>query len=118
MMELLNSPQVRVVRLRSRSARTSYCVKYCGKAAHKFQSVKRYWQSPDYDTYRKQRIEDAFGQVVVWDRRQAPLRWIVAAWLQRGWIVNFESPYRATASPRPPAWGTEEGSPLRGPGGA
>lgn len=101
---LLDSPQVRVKRLRARDVRTSYCVKYCGKATHKFASAKRYWQSRDYDRQWAARRAKEPVEHYRWEKRRAPLRWIVSAWLQRGWLVTFESPYRATAEPREARW--------------
>jgi len=98
MADLLDSPVVHVQRLNTKSARTSYCVKYCGKAAHRFASTKRYWQSRDYDAEYKKPEDDPTRPRPVWDRRQARIGWIVSRWLQHGWKVTFEGPYRATAT--------------------
>lgn len=49
MKELIDSPRVRVEAIQSEKQCMGYCVKYCGKAAEKFATAKRYWQSRDYD---------------------------------------------------------------------
>ena len=95
--ELLRSPEVHVKRLYRRDVRTSYCVKYCGKATHKFDSTKRYWQSRDYDpgTWKKQREEE--GPPLVWQERKTRIAWIAGEWIKRGWRVTFDGPWKATA---------------------
>ncbi len=49
MEELLESPVVRVERIRNKSRIVGYVSKYIGKDPHKFKTCKRYWQSQDFD---------------------------------------------------------------------
>lgn len=97
MEELLDSPNVWIERLTTKSKKASYCVKYCGKAAHKFETTKRYWQSQDYDTYRKRRVEEQTREPTVWSKRNSRIEWITSHWIRPGWRVTYEGPYRAVA---------------------
>lgn len=103
--ELIDSPNVWIVRLTNRSRRVSYCVKYCGKAAQKFARCKRYWQSRDYDTKGKPTRDDPSKPRPLWRKTEAPLRFIITKWYRAGWEVTFESRDRAFAvrpAERPP----------------
>lgn len=97
MAQLLDSPMVWIERLNSRKKAAAYAVKYCGKATHKFDTAKRYWQSADYDTWRRDHHEDGEVEKAIWERRRARMWWIVQGWIGRGWRVTIEGTDRATA---------------------
>lgn len=53
MQELIGSPIVHIFKITSKEMAAGYAIKYCGKAAQKFETTKRYWQSRDYDLSTK-----------------------------------------------------------------
>lgn len=79
MQELCNSPIVHIEKINNKKRAAGYCAKYCSKAAEKFPTTKRYWQSQDYDLrepYEADNDNEAFGG---WDRRSTH----ILAWA--GW---------------------------------
>lgn len=69
MAELIQSPVVGIEKINNKSRAAGYCAKYCGKAAAKFRTAKRYYQSQDYDLrepYEPDNDNDALGG---WNRQ-------------------------------------------------
>jgi len=78
-----------------------YCAKYCSKGAAKFGTVKRYWQSRDYDkrppplkTWRL--LNDPFREVI-----PATLTTFLNVYRKQGWVIDQSAAWKATLK-RPP----------------
>lgn len=80
MQQLINSPVVWIEKIDNKKRSAGYCAKYCGKAANKFKTAKRYWQSQDYDLrepFKADNDNDELGgwlrsstHILVWSAQQ------------------------------------------------
>lgn len=101
MREISDSPIIKIKRIDDRAKINAYVAKYAGKAAHKFGSAKRYWQSPDYDLRparpAKARAKPGEG----WERQRKTIAEVVQMWAFFGYAIEWCSPTRALARPPP-----------------
>jgi len=95
--DLLDAHRVDVERINRRSEVNAYCAKYCGKAAHKFGTTKRYWQSGSYQLtkYKKPTSQEAPW----WDTWHSSNHVIklCESWRSMGWHVEQSSWWHAEA---------------------
>lgn len=99
MKELIDSPRVRVEAIQSEKQCMGYCVKYCGKAAEKFQCAKRYWQSRDYDLRDPPEPKDKHVPGFGWEMWSTPLHHWVAGEISLGNQVTWEGAHKAISIP-------------------
>lgn len=99
MSELVDSPIVNIQRIDSKGRVAAYCSKYASKAAHKFGTAKRYWQSFDYDeredTDPRKKPMPGRG----WEQSRQSVKVIAAGWISLGYTVKWEGLWKARASP-------------------
>jgi len=69
MQEIVDSPVVWIEKINNKSRAAGYCAKYCGKAANKFKTAKRYWQSRDYDLREDWKEDDDKEALGGWFRQ-------------------------------------------------
>lgn len=76
MKELIDSPVVGIEKITNKSRVAGYVAKYCGKAAAKFKTAKRYFQSQDYDIREESKEYDDTEALGGWLRQsQHILAW-------------------------------------------
>jgi hypothetical protein len=97
MSELIDSPVVDLRRIDGKGRVMAYVAKYAGKAAHKFGTAKRYWQSQDYDkredTNPKLKPLPGYG----WEQHPWSIDRVVRSWEELAWRVTRVSYDRAEA---------------------
>lgn len=76
-----------------------YMSKYLGKDLHRFGSLKRYWQSANYQTEEQKVFERTFPSVWKWERCDQSLAQVETEWRRLG-----RKPY--DIGPGMKAWGT------------
>ena len=75
--QICSSPVVWIEKISNKKRAAGYCAKYCGKAAQKFETTKRYWQSQDYDLRPPPEDLDEHSGEYPWERFTIPLwRWV------------------------------------------
>jgi len=102
MADLLGSPVVHVTRIDTASKIAGYVAKYCGKAAHKFKSTKRYWQSRLWQLSKwvKQSRDDFPGS---FERARTDIHTWIANQRSQGWHAWLVQPGHAMATAPPKA---------------
>lgn len=73
MAELTSSPIVWIERIDNASKAAFYCAKYCAKDLQKFDTLKRYWCSQDYELDPPEPIEDDPKQPTTFEVVKEPL---------------------------------------------
>lgn len=101
MLDVCNSPVVKIKAIDHRGRVAGYCAKYCGKGASKFGTCKRYWQTPDYDLRPEPPSREKRHGEEAWTNYPWRLYQFVDAYKARGWIVEQQSMWKATARPPP-----------------
>jgi hypothetical protein len=101
MSDIADSPIVWIERIDHRARVNAYVAKYCGKAAHKFGTAKRYFFSHDYDLLPKEERDKFKKSLYRWDRQELSLTRYAEALRTLGFDVTFDSQRQFRAA-RPP----------------
>lgn len=105
MSDISDSPVLKILRIDNRAQINAYVAKYAGKAAHKFGTAKRYWQSKDWSLRpaepEKPRLLAGSG----FERESTTIQKVVENWRTFGWRVAWLSHWRAHALTGPPEAG-------------
>jgi len=108
MQELCQSPVVNIQALDSKKKAVAYVVKYCAKAAEKFSTAKRYWQSKDWDQSDPDENPTKKFQGGYWEQLDVRLYQWAHNKLCQGWTISDISAYKCIATKYPAeaeAWG-------------
>lgn len=97
MQDIADSPTVFIERIDNKARVNAYVAKYCGKAAHKFGTAKRYYFSQDYMIADAKKQKPLFDFGAGWDREPYNLRTWCKNWKEFGWRVTVLSDRHATA---------------------
>ena len=81
---LTNSPIVWIERIEDPKRRAGYVAKYCGKAPHKFGTLKRYAQTRNYQLPQERTWERTIHRSWKWNIRDLPIADIRADWKRWG----------------------------------
>jgi len=103
MRKLLGSPIVDVRRIKNTRGMVSYVAKYLGKAPHKYENVKRYWRSLDYEVPEERYIKPPRDPHVEWER--SPFRPSTLAWVaqEQGKRVEWQGEKLIIFDDEPPS---------------
>lgn len=94
MAELIEAPIVDIRRVSSPKAVASYVAKYVAKGPKSFGTLKRYWQTQDYDLDRERKEKKVDAEGWGWRVVQEPLFLIAESWGLYGhkvcWVTEHE----------------------------
>lgn len=105
MAELCDSPNVLIEKIDNKKRAAGYCAKYCSKAAEKFPTAKRYWQSQDYDLREPPEKDATYDDEAKWQRRTVPLWQWVEIQILEGQHIIWTQAHKAIAYPHAPPGG-------------
>lgn len=98
MAELHDSPVVDIQRIDNRKRVNAYVSKYCGKAAHKFGTAKRYYKTPDYDLRSEDERSKFKKEKGGWEIDRLSINQIARWMTEVHWRIEWESSSRFVAT--------------------
>lgn len=101
MNELHASHAQKIERIYERSRVGAYVAKYCGKAAHKFGTAKRYWASRDYDQRPDEAGKPRPSPGEGWEVQHFTLSHFETIWRAFGYVVERLDAKTSIARPPP-----------------
>ncbi len=96
--ELTDSPVIDIQRIDNRKRVNAYVSKYCGKAAHKFGTAKRYYKTPDYDLRSEDEKRKFKKERGGWEVDRLSINKIALWMTEVHWVIEWESSSRFVAT--------------------
>lgn len=88
MKKYIGSPIVDIRKVKTRKGAARYVTKYISKASYKFEGVKRYWASKDWEIGSKRSDKAVFDANVKCDVREAPWWYVVTDFIRKGYVAR------------------------------
>ena len=98
MAELTDSPVVDIQRIDNKARVNAYVSKYCGKAAHKFGTAKRYFKTQDYDLRSEEERSKFLKKQPGWETNPWHINRLAQAFLETGYVLDWSSSSRFVAT--------------------